>query len=271
MSVELAIDKRAVRNSFGAAADSYDGVAALQRQVGEMLHANIDRPMLQRSRVLDVGCGTGFLTGKLSADCQQLLALDIALPMVGKTRAGLIDQTNIDYLCADAEALPLSTNSVDCIVSNLSLQWCQDLESVFNEFRRVLSAQGQLRFSTFGPNTLKELKTAWAKVDGYAHVNDFYQGEQLKRSLAQAGFKNIRVKTEMSVSNYSTVSDLMRELKGIGAHNVNQGRFRSLTGKTRMQKMIRNYEDFRYQSLIPATFEIIFVEAEAGTEGTAYP
>ena len=262
MSAQSALDKTAVRTSFAAAVDSYDGVAAMQRRVGEWLHANIDRRKLQQSLVLDIGCGTGFLTGQLIADSRQMLALDIALPMLWKTRAGLVDRQNIQYLCADAEALPLCDNSVDCIVSNLALQWCQDLECLFIEFQRVLSTNGWLRFSTFGPNTLKELKASWVKVDDYPHVNHFFKGAELKRALVKAGFKNIRLQTETAISKYPNVLDLMRELKNIGAHNVNHGRFRALTGKSRMQSMTRIYESLRHQGQIPATFEVILVEAE---------
>lgn len=261
MSTPLTLDKTAVRMSFAASVDSYDSVAELQRQVGDRLHTSIGRPLLQQSLVVDIGCGTGFLSGKLVEDCQQLLALDIALPMVKKARSGLINQQNIDYLCADAEALPLKDNSVDFLVSNLALQWCQDLESLFNEFRRVLKPRGSLRFSTFGPNTLRELKLAWAQVDQYPHVNHFHSAFEIESILKETGFQSINVQTQTSISNYPNVMDLMCELKNIGAHNVNQQRFRGLTGIRRMQSMIQAYEARRQQGLIPATFEIFFVES----------
>ncbi len=263
MNAHTLLDKTAVRNSFSLAADSYDSVAALQRRVGENLYAKIGRhSALAQSMVLDIGCGTGFLTAKLSTNCRQLLALDIALPMLNKTRTGLRDYDHIDYLCADTEALPLADNSVDCIVSNLSLQWCQDLNRVFSEFQRVLSAKGSIHFSTFGANTLQELKAAWGDVDDYAHVNYFYNSEELKDALTRAGFKKIKLNAQTSISNYVQVRDLMQELKAIGAHNVNRERIKTLTGKNRMNKMATAYEHFRQHDLLPATFEIIYASAD---------
>jgi malonyl-CoA O-methyltransferase len=52
---------------------------------------------------------------------------------------------------------------------------------------------------------------------------------------------------------------LMRDLKTLGAHNVNQGRRRGLTGKHALKTMIEAYEDFRdEQDLLPASYDVIY-------------
>lgn len=264
MTATLLLDKSAIRQSFAMAADSYDRVAALQRQVGEHLYAGLSRQWLSQADVLDIGCGTGFMSAKLVSECQSLLALDIAFPMLQKTRAALAGRGVVDYLCADAETLPLADNSIDFIVANLSLQWCQNLAGVFAEFQRVLTANGRLAFSTFGSDTLIELKDAWAGVDDFTHVNSFYSGEDIRRALCMNGFDAIKISGEQRVSRYNQVQELMRELKGIGAHNVNRGRIATLTGKRRMAAMIDQYERRRFEGLLPATFEIIYVQASVG-------
>jgi malonyl-CoA O-methyltransferase len=276
------LDKAKIRQSFAAASLTYDGVAELQRTVGkELLDTN--EPGSLSGTLLDLGCGTGFLTAKLLASVgyasrtvepaehlengtrcvpyRSVIALDIALPMLQVTRTKLADAPNVGYLCADAEQLPLTGQIVDGVFSNLALQWCVNLEAVFTDIKRVLKPDGRLIFSTFGPQTLQELKSAWAEVDSYNHVNEFYSGQQLTRFLRLAGYSEIKIETKQYIANYVSALELMKELKKIGAHNVMAGRNKSVTTKTQMQRMIAAYEKHQAGDRIAATFEVIMVSA----------
>ncbi|MDP3589027.1 MAG: malonyl-[acyl-carrier protein] O-methyltransferase BioC, partial [Methylobacter sp.] len=108
---------------------------------------------------------------------------------------------------------------------------------------------------------LQELKTAWAAVDGFNHVNDFYGEQQLRYFLQLAGYTEIAIETKIYLSSYDSVLALMKELKHIGAHNVIAGRNKSITTKSQMQRMIAAYEQHRAGDLIPATFEVMMVTA----------
>lgn len=262
MSFNGHLDKTKVKSAFSDAAKTYDAVADLQRRVGQGLLAQITAHNLT-GIVLDVGCGTGFLTRELAEleKIEQVIGLDIALPMLQATRQK-VDIQKLSLLCADAEFLPLSEQTMNHIVSNLALQWCEDLSCVFADFKRVLKPGGELLFSTFGVQTLQELKAAWAKVDSYNHVNHFYNKDEIAGFLKQTGFKQIKVESKIYFSHYESVFALMHELKAIGAHNVTDGRRKSMTGKAKMRAMIAEYEVLRSDDgLIPATFEIITVTA----------
>lgn len=265
----MQLDKAKIRQSFAAASVTYDGVAELQRTVGKNLLDIINAESLAGT-LLDLGCGTGFLTANLAgylengAHCvpyTTVIALDIALPMLQVTQTKLADAPNVSYLCADAEQLPLAGQVADAVFSNLALQWCVNLEAVFTDIKRALKPDGKLIFSTFGPQTLQELKAAWAEVDDYNHVNDFYSERQLTDFLQLAGYTEIAVETKVYASGYGSVFTLMRELKHIGAHNVIAGRNKNITTRTQMQRMIAAYEQYRSGDQVTATYEVIMVTA----------
>lgn len=254
-------DKAKVKRSFAVAAGSYDGLAALQRKVGLELLERF--PLADRSGVwLDVGCGTGFLTNQLAIRTmgEPLIALDIALPMLHACRRNYPNLI-ARHLCADAENLPFASASIDSIYSNLALQWAQDLPKTLKGFRRVLKGNGQLVFATFGPATLHELKAAWAAVDDFVHVNHFHAADDIRRFLWAAGFESIDVDSSLYRSCYPSVQALMRELKGIGAHNVNHGRNPKPTTKGRLAQMMSEYRRLMTGTDIVASYEIIFVQA----------
>ena len=261
MTAEFHLDKTKIRQAFACAAESYDGAAALQRQVGLTL---LDKfPLQQQSgMIMDLGSGTGFLSREMEVNLmdQPRLAVDIALPMLMVSRR-LSPAMIVQYLCADAENLPFRAGCMQQIYSNLALQWCQALPKVFTDCQRLLKKDGQMVFATFGPATLWELKAAWAQADDYQHVNEFFSAADICEFLQEAGFQQIEYETVVYPLVYSSVMALMRELKELGAHNVNAARNREMTTRRQLQKMMAAYESAMPGAEIIASYEIIYVRA----------
>jgi malonyl-CoA O-methyltransferase len=169
--------------------------------------------------------------------------------------------TKIEFITGDAEQLPLADNSVDMVFSNLALQWCDPLTS-FQEIQRVLKPGGLLSFASLGPETLHELRQSWAQVDDYPHVNVFYDMHDVAEAMMQARLAEPVLDVERVQLSYDSVMSLMKDLKTLGAHNVNSGRNKGLTGKDAMQKMFQAYEQFRDQKMqLPASYEVIYGHA----------
>ncbi len=260
----MCLDKTRIKRSFAKSSGTYDKVAELQRSAGRELLWSVDASTFNGT-LLDLGCGTGFLTGELLAcsASETLLVLDIALAMVQATQGKYINEESVRFICADAEYLPFAEHTIDSVFSNLALQWCHNLEAVFKDIKRVLKPNGQLVFSTFGPQTLYELKNAWAGVDNFNHVNSFYSQDQLVQFLEEAGFKEIELTATIYSPCYETVVSLMQSLKQLGAQQVIEGGRKSITTKSAMQQMMAAYEDHRVDGVIPATFEVFNVIARA--------
>ncbi len=252
-------EKHQARRSFAAAANGYDAAAVLQREVGKRLLERLDLMQLQPLRVLDLGTGTGQCLGGLLGRYPKadVVALDIALPMLTHARKRGRWLRRPRCVCADAERLPFPDNSFDLLFSNLMLQWCVDIEAAFAEFQRVLRPGGLLLFSTFGPDTLKELRSSWETVDGASHVNIFLDMHDIGDALVRTRFADPVVDVERLTLTYPDVWQLMRELKQIGAHNVTAGRARGLTGRARMQRLVAAYEQYRHAGVLPASYEIV--------------
>src|SRR5690606_642862 len=228
-----------------------------QREVGTELLQLLPESFSPK-KVLDVGCGTGFFSQKLY-DClpqSEIFALDIAEGMV--KFACLERDQNILWVCGDAENLPLQTASVDLVFTSLAIQWCNDLPQLFSEFYRILKPEGRLLFSTLGPATLHELKSAWQSVDAYVHVNRFQSDIAVKAALSDAGFTIDHWQVEERVLHYEKLVDLTRELKALGAHNINRGQSNGLTGRQKTAALKQAYEKFRCDGLLPASYEVYY-------------
>jgi malonyl-CoA O-methyltransferase len=257
------IDKQLARRAFDRAADTYDGVAELQCEIGDRLIERLDYIRQQPRRILDLGAGTGFFTAALLKRYRKadVVALDIAERMLQRVqaRAGWFRKPRC--VCADAESLPFVDDSFDFIFSNLMLQWCGNLEATLMELRRVLAPGGLLMFTTFGPDTLMELRASWEAVDGYTHVNAFVDMHDVGDALLATRWAEPVMDSERITVTYRELRTLMQDLKHIGAHNVTAGRARGLTGKQHMQQLAEAYERFREDGVLPASYEVVYGHA----------
>jgi len=261
------IDRHAMRAAFEKAASSYDAAAVLQQEVANRLVERMDVMTMQPVSILDAGSGTGFVSQLMAKRFPKakITALDIAFNMLkqAKGKCSFKQRFNKQFchVNAEVENLPFADASVELVISGLTLQWCQDLPKVFKEFRRVLAPGGLLLFSTFGPDTLKELRQSWAEVDDLPHVNAFADMHNVGDALVQSGFADPVMDMEMLTVTYNDVKTVMKDLKQIGAHNVMQGRSHHITGKSKLLKMMQSYEQFRVDELLPVSHEIVYGHA----------
>jgi malonyl-CoA O-methyltransferase len=262
---EYTIDKAHVRASFDRAAKTYDAAAVLQKLVRDEMFDRLGLIKVAPHSILDAGCGTGHGSFQLQKRYRsaQIFSLDLAFGMLQKTYAQqswlskMVGHKRL--VCADIENLPVADNSMDIVWSNLALQWCNDLDQSFTEISRVLKPNSLFIFSTFGPDTLKELRTA--SNNGKTHVSRFIDMHDIGDALTRNGFTAPVLDVERYTLTYDDVKAVMQDLKSIGANNATQGRGRGLTGKSFFKQLAAQYEQFRLDGKLPATFEVIYGHA----------
>lgn len=264
-------DARHIRRAFSRAAPSYDAAAALQREVQQRLMESLDYLEARTPQVvLDVGSGTGHATALMKKRWPkaQVIALDVALPMLQQARRQAGWWKPFQRVAADATALPLADNSVDVIFSNLCLQWVDDLPAVFAGFRRVLKPGGLLLCSTFGPETLLELDEAFRRDDSVPHVSRFTPIAQFGDALMMAGFRDPVLDRDLFTLTYDDLPALMKELQALGATNARGDRRRSLTGRARFAAAAAAYEPLRRaDGKLPSSWDVIYAHAWAPDPG----
>ncbi len=248
-----------MRHSFARAAAEYDGLAVLQRQIGERLLGHLPEAS-DSGWMVDVGAGTGWCAQQLARRYpdRPLLVLDIAEGMLQQARMRCFPG-QASFVAGDAEMLPLASGSAGLLISNLALQWCLDPLGALTEMARVLQPGGCLLLTTFVSGTLEELRQAWSQVDEYTHVNDFQTPQRLEAYFPAAGYREWRMTEQRLRLGYDSLVGLFLDLKGIGAHNVTTRRPRQLMGKGRLRRLETVYP--RQAGRLLATFVPAYIVA----------
>jgi len=261
------LDKQSIRLHFDRAADTYDAAAVLQQEVASRLCERLEYIKINPQSALDIGSGTGYLTKDLLKRYPKanIYALDLALSMACKSQkqGGWLRKPRA--VCGDAESLPVKSDSMELLISSLMLQWSNDLDTVFSGFQQVLAPNGLLLFSTFGPDTLKEIRQSWQVVDQKPHTSSFTDMHDIGDALLKAGFINPVTDMEIITMTYTNVRQLLRDIKQIGASNTHCERSKGLMGKQKFTEFEKAYEKFKTnEGLYPATWEIIYGHAWVG-------
>lgn len=270
------MSKKRIAENFGKAACHYDESAALQRRVGERLWLQMESVLsvnlcAGNTTLIDLGCGSGYFTKKIKQRIEgKVIGLDISSDMLNYSMEQCQDQKNIFFVNADAEKIPLQCASADVIFSNFVLQWCDDLRGALGESLRILKPGGCLAFSMPIEGTLIELESCWKSVDGNRHVNSFYSKKEIETMLLSAldereldsSSVDINISSYQCANYYETFKDILQDLKQVGANTVKGARSGGLMGKTRFAYLAENYERFRNEKGLPATYQVLNVIVE---------
>ena len=265
------VDRQRVRKAFDRAVETYDEAAVLQKEVCSRLLEKLDVVRLDPQWVLDAGSGTGEAVRALQKRFKkaELVLLDLSEAMLDKAGGQGVLFRKPHKVCGDIESLPFADDSFELVFSNLAMQWCNDLAAAMAEFKRILKPGGLLMFSTFGPDTLKELRSSWQQVDGAVHVNSFIDMHDIGDGLLHTGFAEPVMESEFITVHYKQVDTLMQDLRAIGANVTANGHRQGLLTRNMLSKLRQAYETYRHNDVLPASYEIIYGHAWMPDAGAA--
>ncbi len=251
---------------FDRAAPGYEDNAVLPREVRRRLLERLDYLSIQPEVVVDLGAASGGSSAALAARYSNaaVVAVDLSAGMIAAMPAG---ESRIQPVCADAASVPLPDASAGLVFSNLMLACCDELDSVLAECRRLSAPEAALTFSTFGPDTLIELRQAWREADGHEHVHAFFDMHDIGEAVMRAGFTEPVLDVETLTLTYSEVDGLLKDLRAMGSVNALPGRRPGLVGTATYQAMATAYESLRSDGRLPASFEIVYAQAWAPASG----
>lgn len=263
-------ERRAVRRGFERIAAGYAQASFLDREIARRMGERLDYVKLAPRRILDLGCGPGADTAALASRYPQarLVGCDLSFAMLAGQRDRrpwirrvLARGEHRQLVCADAERLPLAGGTVSLVWSNLLGHWLADPLPMFREVLRVMEVGGLYMFSMLGPDTLRELRRAFAAADAHPHVHGFIDMHDVGDMLVAAGFAEPVMDMETLALTYPGMGEALRELRAAGPRNAAAGRHRGLTGKRAWQRMLDAYEAMRRDARLPASIEVVYGHA----------
>ncbi len=282
-----AYDSRRLRKIFDRRAATFDDVAFLPREIAQRMRERLDYIKVNPAQVLDAGCGAGDDLPALRERFPEAPVFGADLSRAMLARAVQHDATDTSwrrflpaslgkalgsrgprFAQADFSALPFASGAFEFVWSNLALHWHSRPDLVFPEWQRVLKVNGLLMFSTLGPDTLKELRGAYAEIEAahgvntHKHVIDFVDMHDLGDMLVESGFEIPVMDQETLTITYKSPESLLADVRRWGAYPFRRETSPGVASR-RMRKALLAALEARRRAdgTIPLTFEVIYGHA----------
>ena len=269
------IDKEKLKRRFSRNAKHYSKYASVQKKMGDMLVKKLVDEHLCFKRILEIGCGTGYVTQALAEHfpAAAITAVDIAPGMIEHIKSTL-QYDNVEFICGDIEEMTLN-GKYDLIISNATFQWFNHLDKTLVKLAKLLDKNGVLCFSTFGQNTFIELYEAFEKAKELLNISEAVSPGQSFYSLnaLQDICKNIVTDNHLdNMEIFSTecyeyeyfdgCTDFLYSIKKIGANNSQSSGSNMIHGF--IEKVIELYDrdfmvSYKEKDKVRATYHNIFV------------
>lgn len=250
---------KALKKALNQSAKTYDANAKVANLTGGTLIERLQILKINPKKILDIGAGTGQLAEHLNKlyPTASIYNLDLAEQRLQ------ISKRNEHRLaiCTDMHTLPFIDECFDLITTNLCWHWINNVSQTISEAHRVLKPNGAIVLASLGPDSLHELKTAFAEVSAHAHISPFLDMHDLGDALLKAGFADPVIDVEYINLELQNLQQLFDMLKNTGESNYLTTRHQGLHNKNLIEKVKAVYQKHQKTQTPYATIEIIFAYA----------
>jgi malonyl-CoA O-methyltransferase len=264
------IDKQQVAKHFNQVAQTYDEYSSVHRRMACQVLHQLKESGWTGCRVLEVGCGTGFLTQLLLEHYPQvhLTAVDLAEKMIFFARQNISPLKRVKWIVGDIETMEWSENSFDLIISNATVHWLQQPCLLLKEWYQALSPNGKILVSTFGPNTLQELAQLFQTVElemglvPERHILTFYPAIEWEKAFKEAGYHNIVSKERWLREQFPSIREFLYTIKSTG-EKFSSSRQNIITSSRVLRQVMNRYAlSYQMKRQVYATYHSIYIEAD---------
>ena len=262
-------DRELIKSRRDKTAHNFHDYDFLVREVSNHLIDNLQDIKRSYNTILNMNVSVDQLEEQFQESL--IIHQDLSRPMLAQKSGKRIQ--------ADEELFPFKNNSLELILSCLTLHWINDLPGTLKQIFNALKPDGLFLGAMFGGDTLNELRSAMMKAEleirgGVSpHVSPFVDVRDAGALMQRAGFALPVVNTERITVTYSDAFALMKELKAMGENNALVNRYKGLSSKTMMMETAKIYHE-QYandKGRIPATFDIIYLQGWAPHESQQKP
>ncbi len=252
---------KSVAMRFAAAASTYCQAADIQEQVAAKLMEYIPSD-IHPERILEVGCGTGFLTARLRRRFpdSRLCALDLAPAMLAEARRHLPDSA-IEWMTGDLRNMPAGPG-YQLLASSASLHWLQPIIKGFAAVRRQMTFGGRLVCAIMLDGTLRELHQLRRRiVPDKQPVVRLPETAELLQALTANGLQRMRLEVAELETRHASADDLLRRLhdQGVTAGPL-AGAQRPLV-RGELQRLTAAYDAMFDGGAVTATYRVAYLMA----------
>ncbi len=205
----MLIDKQRIKSAFTKAIPTYEHEAYIQQQIAKKLYkslsAYIKRPV---SSILEIGCGTGFLTRFLCTHFypEIITANDLCPEVISHIPDG------IKFIPGDMESI-VFPEKYDLITGSSSIQWLTDLPLFLKKIDQNLAEKGLLAISTFGEKNFMEIREITGTGLSYYKKSDLEQ-------IFSSTFHIIEIKEDIKTLYFSSPKDILLHMKQSGINGI---------------------------------------------------
>lgn len=270
--------KQDIRRRFDRAARGFDDADFVHAVTREGIARRLAPVLVEADSILDLGSAAGAMGRLLRKRFRRahIVSLDLSHAMLTRARQRKSWLAKATFVQAEADRLPFVDASFDLVVANQLLPWIPQPEKLFAGVARVLRTGGCFAFATLGPDSLQELRTAWAAADASFgaeappagspptgspptdHVHPFADMHDIGDGLVRAGLRDPVLDTDRLSLRYETTGKLLDDLTRAGARNALAGRSRGLTGKTRFRAMADALENATAEHGLSLELELVY-------------